>query len=307
MTDEIDTKSYTIQNAAVYAGLSAHTIRAWEKRYQALTPERSPNGKRLYNSNEIERLKTLALLVNLGSTISQIANLSDQELYETYLKLSQTKDRYLAPKPQLLTSSREIYEEILHHVEKFEINIVSELLTKARSSLAPRRLALEVIYPLIQVLQVKKNEGHFKLAHVQALMALIKFQAGFTIFTQIEKETAHSKKFVLTSIEETQSSLSLILTALLCCHHQKKFFYLNSNLPGESMVEAFLATKSHILVINLMDAKSPESVRKTLEQIPENIELWLVGGNNEFSKNHRKSVTHLKDLQELDRHLENHS
>jgi hypothetical protein len=48
-----DEKKFNIQLAAQMTGLTAHTIRAWEKRYQALSPERTNNGRRLYSSRSI--------------------------------------------------------------------------------------------------------------------------------------------------------------------------------------------------------------------------------------------------------------
>ena len=84
-TKSSDPKYFNIQMAAELSGLSAHTIRAWEKRYQALTPERAENGRRLYSNREVERLTVLSQLTRLGSSIGQIARLPDEELNEIYL------------------------------------------------------------------------------------------------------------------------------------------------------------------------------------------------------------------------------
>ncbi len=69
------------------SGVPAVTIRMWERRYEALTPERTESGGRLYTREQIERLSKLRALVNAGHAISTIASLDDNELDE---RLSET-------------------------------------------------------------------------------------------------------------------------------------------------------------------------------------------------------------------------
>ena len=40
-------------------GLTAHTIRVWEKRYEVVAPGRSSGGHRLYSDRDVERLMLL--------------------------------------------------------------------------------------------------------------------------------------------------------------------------------------------------------------------------------------------------------
>ena len=70
----------TIQKAALLAGLTPHVIRAWERRYAALTPERSPSNRRLYTEEDIEKLLLLRKAVQSGHRIGQIAGLPLEEL-----------------------------------------------------------------------------------------------------------------------------------------------------------------------------------------------------------------------------------
>lgn len=54
---------FAIGELAAMVGLSPHTIRAWERRYGVLTPERSASGRRQYNVEDVDfilRVKQLA-------------------------------------------------------------------------------------------------------------------------------------------------------------------------------------------------------------------------------------------------------
>ncbi len=66
--------SFSIQAVAKRTGLTPHVIRAWERRYGAIKPERSPGKHRLYSEAEIERLMILNRAVRSGHSIGKIAD-----------------------------------------------------------------------------------------------------------------------------------------------------------------------------------------------------------------------------------------
>ena len=73
---------YSIQRVAELTGLTEHTIRAWEKRYQAVIPRRTENGRRIYDLNQVERLKKLYQLTLKGQSIGKLAKHTDSWLDE---------------------------------------------------------------------------------------------------------------------------------------------------------------------------------------------------------------------------------
>ena len=58
------------------------TLRAWERRYQVVSPQRTGTAARLYSGDDVERLKLIKRLVGSGHAISSIANLTQAELDE---------------------------------------------------------------------------------------------------------------------------------------------------------------------------------------------------------------------------------
>ena len=51
-------KTYTIVEAADVVGVSTATLRAWERRYGLLAPQRTAGGHRRYTENDVDRLRT---------------------------------------------------------------------------------------------------------------------------------------------------------------------------------------------------------------------------------------------------------
>jgi len=64
-------------------GLTVHTIRAWEKRYNVVSPGRTETRRRLYSRDDIRKLTLLKNLVDEGNPISLIAGLSADQLAGT--------------------------------------------------------------------------------------------------------------------------------------------------------------------------------------------------------------------------------
>jgi len=76
------TGGFSIGAVAKLTGLSVHNIRAWERRHQAISAERTDTGRRVYTQKDLDRLTLLKQNINAGRSISMIAGLSNEELQE---------------------------------------------------------------------------------------------------------------------------------------------------------------------------------------------------------------------------------
>jgi len=57
---------YTIRQASIRSGVSVGLLRAWERRYGVVHPQRTASGYRLYDDDDVERLRTMRHLVEAG-------------------------------------------------------------------------------------------------------------------------------------------------------------------------------------------------------------------------------------------------
>jgi len=71
---------YSIQAVARQTGLTPHVIRAWERRYQAVEPQRTATNRRYYSEREIERLTLLREAIEKGHRIGNLAGLPLEQL-----------------------------------------------------------------------------------------------------------------------------------------------------------------------------------------------------------------------------------
>lgn len=64
---------FTIKQVAGLTGVSEAVLRAWESRYRIVTPNRSANGYRVYDDEQLELLREMAALVGAGVPASHAA------------------------------------------------------------------------------------------------------------------------------------------------------------------------------------------------------------------------------------------
>jgi len=73
-------KLFSIRAVALRTGLSPYVLRAWEQRYGAVRPERTPTGRRRYTQDQVLRLELLARARAAGHAIGAIASLPLEEV-----------------------------------------------------------------------------------------------------------------------------------------------------------------------------------------------------------------------------------
>src|SRR5690606_5494514 len=75
-------EGFSISQLAQYSGIKAHTIRAWEQRYNALTPGRSAGNTRYYSNDQFKRLLNIVSLLDYNYKVSQLCIMQDKELHD---------------------------------------------------------------------------------------------------------------------------------------------------------------------------------------------------------------------------------
>ena len=83
--------AFTIKDLENLSGIKAHTIRIWEQRYSFLKPQRTGTNIRYYSNNELKTILNISLLNKCGYKISHIDRMSEDEMNEKILSLTQAQ------------------------------------------------------------------------------------------------------------------------------------------------------------------------------------------------------------------------
>ncbi|WP_416885617.1 MerR family transcriptional regulator [Marinospirillum sp.] len=69
---------YPIREVSRLTQVNTVTLRAWERRYGLIQPQRTPKGHRLYSVEDIERVHRILEWLDKGVSVSQVGELLDQ-------------------------------------------------------------------------------------------------------------------------------------------------------------------------------------------------------------------------------------
>src|SRR5688500_19017776 len=110
---------YTMRAVTRQTGLTPDVIRAWEKRYRAVSPQRTPSGQRAYSQADVERLQLLRDLTLAGHGIGRVANLSIESLREL-LEQGNVGNPALAGKAEAAFFARPYLEKCLAAIDQLD-------------------------------------------------------------------------------------------------------------------------------------------------------------------------------------------
>ena len=127
---------YSIQEVSNKTGLTAHTLRYYEKEGLISGVERSQGGFRQYTDEDLERLGLICCLKNTGMSIQEIAR---------FVQLTHEGDHTLEERVELLRAHREQVlarmAEMQKHLEKvtWKLNFFTEKLKAYEASEAEKK------------------------------------------------------------------------------------------------------------------------------------------------------------------------
>ncbi len=102
--DNVDNGALKISAAARLSGVSVHTLRKWEQRYGAVSPQRTEGGERVYSRLDVERLGLLKRLADAGVSLRNVAQLPADELAKAWSELGNTAAEMRGPVSRLKTA-----------------------------------------------------------------------------------------------------------------------------------------------------------------------------------------------------------
>lgn len=304
---------FNIQLASQLSGVASATIRAWEKRYNAVVPDRAENKHRLYSETDIEKLALLFRLTEMGQSIGKIAHLELEELKSIYESLTHKPyDQKAIAIPSL---SEDEIQSILNSfylaIAAYKIDIIAHELNKAKEVLSPRALCLEIIIPLFQEIGTRVFKGEISIAQEHTISALVRFYIGQMIGQHYKKNIQREELILITTPEGELHEIGILCASLIFVHYGVKFIYLGTNLPAESLAEAANALNPTAILVgstrrDLKDKLTLDDYLNSLKQhLKVSTDLWIGGDLKLSVKNdlEKKKVQFFPSLESLDQFL----
>ena len=285
---------YPIRAVAKITGLSLDTLRAWERRYQAVVPERSDRGRQ-YGPEQIERLLLLKQLVQEGHAIGGIASRSDEELREF---LTQQPSRQVSV-PALRA---DILALILEAIEGFDALRASDELSRLAAVLSPRDLVYRVAVPLMREVGIRWHNGTLAIAQEHLISQMLRTLMGSMV--RLFRPPNPAMTMVLATPAGESHEFGILAAAILASLAGVEPVFLGPNLPAREIADAARRTSAKVvaLSITIPSETSQEELNTLAAAMPEGVELWVGGAGSaglDLTRLGRKTVL-LQDLPALE-------
>ena len=269
--------SFSIQIVAERTGLTPHVIRAWERRYQAIEPERSAGKHRLYSEAEIERIATLHRAVRCGHSIGKIAKLPMKELRALIAK--QPAANRMATGGGGDDPAAPFRDQSLVAVGRFDGPVLQDILSRALMTFGHMGLLQIVIAPLAEEIGERWRSGGLTAAHEHFFTASVKVFLGD--LTRQFSVPVNAPRIIVTTPTGQLHELGAIMAAATAAHLGWRPIYLGPSLPAHEIAGAALRNKAAAVALSIVypsdDSNLAHELTELARMIPDGTRI-LAGG-----------------------------
>jgi methylmalonyl-CoA mutase cobalamin-binding subunit/DNA-binding transcriptional MerR regulator len=247
-------------------GLTPDLLRAWEKRYGAVTPSRSSAGQRVYTDADIERLALLARAVKGGRAIGQIASLPVRELQ----RIVEEDAKALGARTPSSTASpaesrASLQAAALAAIERFD---AAELESTLRSTAL--RLGIDealdgVIAPLLLDIGARWHAGRLGPAHEHLATAVIRRTLHWMMDTGAPP--SGERALVVATLAGQAHELGAMLAAAAASSHGWRVIYLGANLPARDISVAANQTRASAVALSFVHPAEDPTMADALREL----------------------------------------
>jgi len=268
--------SYPISAVAKLTGLPLDTLRAWERRYRTVVPDRASRG-RLYSEEQIQRLLLLRHAVERGHSIGQIADLSDLELRELLENGSRLAAR--GSSGNEAKAPKDILSPVLHALDRFDYAAADREISLLAASIAnPREFVHRAALPLMRSIGELWHEGKVSIAQEHMLTALLSGLLASLVRTY--SLTNPPARILVTTPQNERHAFPSLAAAMLTAAGGLGVIYLGADLPATDIVLAARKGEADAVLLSLSTTPNAEAlneIRYVAGKLPPKIAFWLGG------------------------------
>jgi len=263
-------------------GLPQDLIRAWERRYEAVTPQRSDSGRRLYTDQDVERLKLLKRAVSAGRRISDVANLALADL-ETLIAEDHAEgvDVYQRRKPGTgespEDSARSLLKESLAALEDLDRARLEKALADAAVALSTPHLRKNILVPLLHTIGERWREGSLRIVHEHMASAIVR--AFLDNNRTVKPKSAPT--LIVTTPSGQAHELGALMAAAAADEAGWNVIYLGASTPAEEIAAGVRQLGARAVALSIAyrdnDHGIQEEVRKLRDYLEADIPIFVGG------------------------------
>ena len=276
-----DEHKFGIKTVAIQTGLTQFTIRAWEKRYDVVTPMRTETNRRLYSDADISRLTLLRLATEAGHSIGRIADLPIEKLLELVGTEGMVVQSPAIAKEDVSqeTSLRFYIASCVAAVKQFEARTLESTLFAASVAFSQPVFLEKLITPLMQEIGEQWKAGTLRVAHEHLATAVVRTLLG-NICQGVDVSDAMPNLVIATPRGQLHE-IGALIAGTTAASQGWQVTYLGPNLPAEEIVGCAVQNGAKAIGLSIIyptdDPHLANELRKLRRGIQDHIALFVGG------------------------------
>lgn len=274
-------KQYPIRALSELTGVSATTLRAWERRYGLLKPARTPKGHRLYSAKDIDLVNKIVSLLNSGLTISQAVKQLDR------------------PDAEPVSSDIEAHwanmqYRMLKAVQHFDQARLDRAYSDALALYPVDTVNDQLLQPVIKAIGGQQADHQLAIAEQLFFYAYLRSKLGARL--QHVSNQARGNKLLIAGLPGDFDEIGILLFASVLVGYGYQVTYLGINVPLDALPQVTQrAGASALLLFGSAALRLDPSLQQQLSSCTTRLDRpCLVGG--ELSTQYHDQLTALNAL-----------
>ena len=269
---------YPMRVVVQLTDLNAETIRAWQRRYGAITPRRSEGNARRFTMEDIRRLSLLKKATAAGQAISEIAQLTEEEL----LKIIETNQQHVTTErvrdDQLDNIFQGTVVRFLEAVARYDTAEATKVLSSAALYLETRSFLLEIVIPLMNKIGQDWHSGAMRIGQEHFATEILKG----VLFSQ--RTTTGSRPggmpVVTCAPDGCLHEFGALIGGILMAQRGFDCVYLGPSVPFDDIAHAAESTNAELIVLSInsiMDAEHQKVIEDGIAMLSKITTVWVGG------------------------------
>jgi DNA-binding transcriptional MerR regulator/methylmalonyl-CoA mutase cobalamin-binding subunit len=276
-------------------GLSKDTLRVWERRYQFPQPTRDAFGERVYSIDQIEKLRVIKRLLDVGYRPGKIIGFNTDQL----LKLAESSIENA--RFNLAAHNLDELNSYLELIKRHEAEEFRQTMSRLAMSMGLRRFIVDIVAPLNTMVGDAWSRGYFEIfeEHIYTETIQVVLRNALNTIPLTRK----GPRILLTTLPNELHGLGVLMAECIFSLEGAQCISLGTQTPIYDIALAVRAQNINIVALSFSSVQSSPLVLEALgelrAQLSPEVEIWCGGSSIALRKKLSKDFRLLAGLESI--------
>ena len=312
-------------------GLSKDTLRIWEKRYGFPHPERDDLGERCYPMAQVERLRLIKRLLDVGHRPGRVVGLPDEDLQTLADRSADAQGRVRPRTDRRREESRSApvasfthrlhpaghahpgfpadwLQRALARVDAHDVTGFRRLLALAVPTLGLGRFITDVCAPLLQAMGEGWLRGRFQVAQEHWVSQCLQQSLHAAIHALPAAPQSHPPRVLLSTFPGEPHAMGLLMVEGWLALLGAEAINLGPQTPTSDLIDACERHDCDVVALSFSASAPAHLIQDALptlrSRLPSHVQLWAGGRNPLLARKPVEGVQVLTEFSELSQAVE---